>query len=764
MRAVALLAAGVVVIANSAWSQSLPASDQGSASGGLQEVVITAQRRAENIQTTPISVTAVTSETIQDFGMRDFTDYAKVVPNVSFGMGGSPYGGVAYGYSSTRQIVIRGVSGSDTTSLYIDDTPIPNVIDPRVLDLSRIEVLRGPQGTLFGASSMGGTVRLITATPDLNNASGRIDAQGFDVDAAGAGYDVSGALNMPLVADNAAIHLSAFDTATPSWFNRIYGLPVVPGVAFQPGEQVMGSTKVGANHTYGGMASVLVKPEALPGLTITPMVMLQRSDTNGYPVAEGSADDFNQLRALNAPESTGDQWQFYALTAKYAASFGTFVSASSYLHRYAADDEDGTTYTALYQCFYYCPLPYLAAPTPQSYDTKQTTQELRFESQFRGPVQFVAGYFFQRSALTYAYSALVPGIDALSGGYLGTDDLYQDNERTLLKQNAGFIDVTYSVTHEFELSAGVRKAWLNYSGWEAVEQPPVFDANSYFNFLEKEQPVTPRFVAKYSFDQNDIVYASASKGFRIGGSSPPTTGACQSGAESLGIPIGEPIPYHSDSLWSYELGIKNMWDDSRISTRVAAYHISWDNIQQSLLLPVCGVSVELNAGAARINGAEGELLAQLTPSFNLNASAGYEDAKITQATLLPGGTVLGFPVGTPLSGVPKWTAALRGEYTTAVNNIGEAFIRAEYNFVGTSLSLANGGAGLYRNEYSLVDLRTGIRTGNWTTTLFAKNLFNKAANYGDLVSDVGLVPGSPRIVVSQPRTVGLEVALQFGGH
>jgi outer membrane receptor protein involved in Fe transport len=223
------------------------------------------------------------------------------------------------------------------------------------------------------------------------------------------------------------------------------------------------------------------------------------------------------------------------------------------------------------------------------------------------------------------------------------------------------------------------------------------------------------------------------------------------------------IPYYSDSLWSYEVGLKNLWDERRISSRAAAYYIDWKNIQQSVLLPICGIPALLNAGAASIRGAEWEVTARIAPRFDLDAGVGYEDAKITGAKTLPDGQVLGFPVGSPLSGVPKWTASLRASYSIPTT-LGAAFVRGEYSFVGSSLSLANGGAGLYRAEYSLVDLRGGLQFHDWTATLFAQNLFNKAANYGDVVGAAGLVPGQTRLVVAQPRTVGLELQRSFGAH
>jgi outer membrane receptor protein involved in Fe transport len=730
---------------------------------GLSEIVVTAQRREESLQQTPISVSVLSSRQLTEFGVRDFVDYAKSVPNVSFGMGGSPFGGPAYGYSSTRQIVIRGVAGADTTSLYIDDTPIPNVVDPRVFDLERIEVLRGPQGTLFGASSMGGTVRLISKTADAGTTSGNVDLQTFAINAGGGGYDISGSVNVPFVAHDAAFRLSAFDSFNPGYVTRVFGVANIPGVGFSPGTQVSGATKVGDTRQYGGSASLRITPAMIPGLSIVPLVMLQRSDINGYPLAENNAGNFTQVRPFNVPEHSVAQWQFYAITAKYSATVGDLIASTSYFHRYSQDVEDVTMWLASYQSYYYSPLPYIAGIVLQSYDSRELTQELRFQSHFQTPVQFVAGVFLQRAPTSSPFSIPIPGLNAATGYTLGTDNIENITQETLSRQTAGFADISYRPIAKLELSAGVRKAWLETSGHQAIEQPPALNANVAYSFDQKQQPVTPRFAAKYSFDSGNMVYASAAKGFRIGGENMPETGPCAAGARALGLPVGVAIPYYSDSLWSYEVGLKNLWDDQKISSRAAAYYIDWKDIQQSVLLPICGIPVLLNAGAASIRGAEWEVTARIAPRFDLDAGVGYEDAKITAAKTLPDGQVLGFPVGSPLSGVPKWTASLRASYSIPTA-LGAAFVRGEYSFVGSSLSLANGGAGLYRAEYSLVDLRGGLQLHDWTATLFAKNLLNKAANYGDVVGAAGLVPGQTRLVVAQPRTVGLELQRSVGAH
>ena len=249
--------------------------------------------------------------------------------------------------------------------------------------------------------------------------------------------------------------------------------------------------------------------------------------------------------------------------------------------------------------------PYIASQVPQSYNSKETTEELRFESQFPGPVQLVTGVFYQRSTFAYLYNVSDTRGRRPERRLLRRRRFLWNTQSIVLSQIAGFADLTYKVSQSVELSIGARKARLDYSTNEAIIEYPVLDANSQFSYSEREQPVTPRYVARYNFDKDNTAYVSASKGFRIGGVSDPIFLGCSQDAANLGLPVGVPIPYHSDSLWSYEVGLKNLWNDQRLATRFAVYDIDWKNIQQNLVLPTCGQGEELNAGAARIHGAEG---------------------------------------------------------------------------------------------------------------------------------------------------------------
>ena len=199
------------------------------------DVIVTAQKREERLQNVPISVDAVTGATLENFGDKNFFDYASAIPNLTVGIGAGQGGnGSGFGVSSSRAVTIRGVAGNNTTGFYLNDAPLPLSLDPRVVDLERVEVLRGPQGTLFGAGSMGGTVRLITREPALNDTSGNLDLETSKVSHGAGGYSVNGTLNLPLITDNVALRVSAYSAFEPGYFDRQWGQVTAPPVPLPP--------------------------------------------------------------------------------------------------------------------------------------------------------------------------------------------------------------------------------------------------------------------------------------------------------------------------------------------------------------------------------------------------------------------------------------------------------------------------------------------------------------------------------------------------
>ena len=259
------------------------------ASGQVEEIVVTATRRSESLQDVPMSITALNAATLEQRAVKSFIDYASQVPSLAFGSTGD-------GSATARTISIRGVSGDNTTGFYIDETPVPDSIDPRVIDVERIEVLRGPQGTLYGARSMGGTVRMITTQPDLNNFSGRVSANGRKTqEASNADYGVDGAVNIPLIEGTMALRAVAFYQHDAGFFKRRFltNASDVNNLAPNSNPTTLGNLPpttiddIGRDNSYGAAVSLGIK--ATGGFTITPRVMFQKSDTNGLLYADGGS-------------------------------------------------------------------------------------------------------------------------------------------------------------------------------------------------------------------------------------------------------------------------------------------------------------------------------------------------------------------------------------------------------------------------------------------------------------------------------------------
>jgi len=735
------------------WAQTAtPAGDQ------LEDVVVTAQRRSEKLQDVPISMSAVTGATLENFGDKAFTDYAASIPNLAQSTGAGAGGnGNAFGVSSTRAIAIRGVFGNNTTGFYLNDTPVPMSLDPRVVDIDRIEVLRGPQGTLFGQGSMGGTVRLVTWDPALDAIYGKVDVEGTYVDHGGGGYSTQGTLNLPIIEDNVALRVSAYSAFDPGLFTRTWGGQLdtrSPIIDYPPGGAPVGrKDHVGAEQGEGFSAALKIAPEAVPGLTVTPMFMYQHTNTNGYPLADYTADNFTQTRPLNVPEAVEDTWSFGSLTVKHESSFGRVILSGTYFYRRAYDLEDTTDSNAI--VFWGLPY-YVPAPLPNVLNTRTWNGEARFESTFNGPLNFVVGFFDSLSERHFRENYFAPGLNEASGGTIGTDLEYTQNTPNADRERAEFIDVTYKPIEQLQFSAGVRHAYLAHEGAYTADGPlnggTSGPPDTYANAHEND--TAPRYTAKYQYAPNQMVYASAAKGFRIGGTNSVLPPICDQDLAALGIKNGG--AFNSDSLWSYEIGSKNSFLDDRIRTRAAAYKINWKGIQQSVYL-ACTFNVVANSGAAESTGAELEMDMALIDHLTLNLSAGYEDAKITEAT-----DASRTVVGQQLTGVPKWSGSATAQY---VIPLGErsAFLRAQYEYTGARKSFNNIAPpeGRPLSSYGLLNLRTGINQGPWELTLSARNVFNKLGVIGDLIPEGAELEGRPKLFVTRPRTIGLELKREF---
>jgi iron complex outermembrane recepter protein len=274
-----------------------------------------------------------------------------------------------------------------------------------------------------------------------------------------------------------------------------------------------------------------------------------------------------------------------------------------------------------------------------------------------------------------------------------------------------------------------------------------------------ENDTAPRYIVKYQFLPEQMLYASAAKGFRIGGSNFLLGPVCHAALAAAGITNG--APFKSDSLWSYEIGAKNSWFGGAAKSRLSVYRIDWKNIQQTTDLavvdPICGFNVTTNSGAALSEGAEFELDTVLLERVTASIAAGYEDAKITEAT--PGSLTV---VGQPINEVPKWTGSATLQYSMPLGER-SVFVRSQYTYAGSRTSFVNvlPPTGRPLGGYSLVDLRVGIDQGPWQGTLFARNLFNAHAEVADLLGDAPELAGRPQWFIATPRTIGLSLRRGF---
>ena len=745
-----------------AYAQAPPAVAQADAAstesgkqndGQIEEVVVTAERRSETAQSAPISLTAISANTIEKFDIQDFADYAKLVPNLSFGLGVGSGKVASQGVPSAMGFTIRGISGADTTAFYIDDTPVPQSLNPRILDTDHIEVLRGPQGALFGASSMGGMVRVITQPAKIDTFSGTADVQGYGMaHASKPGGEASVVVNLPLAQDLAAVRLSAFSSYTPGYFTRTYDDPAALNVTSQP---VTGPAKtvdnVGATTQEGVAATFRVTPT--DDLVLSPSFRWQKTEGNGFPIADYSSSNLVQRRILNQPESSNDEFYFGAFTAAYTASFGRFVSSTTWLTRNFSDVEDGTDVNS----GYLSPTRLLLSPSLGEGRGETFTEEDRFESNFDFPVQVAAGFFYQSSRNRYRNTVIQPGLQSEG---LPTDVVFNLNpDLDNTTQLAGFVNLAYTPIDALEIQVGGRETRLTnytYSFSDGIFGVPLGETNVTNNAF------TPRFSVKYRFDSQTMVYATAAQGFRAGGANIPIGPTCG----GFGFSTTDQIPYGPDKLWSYEAGVKSSVLDNRVSFSADYYHIDWNKIQQTETLANgaggCFSILTLNLGSAQSDGGELEVNALVTDDLTVHVAAGYEDARLTK--VVPGTE---YNVGEPLSGVPKWTATASVEYNIP-QTWGGYFVRAQYSFTGKSTSYSEVASGLLRKSYELTDVRLGVNYDSYIVTLFAKNLFDSRPNLSDEEPVSALTcPASGacryRYYVGPPREIGVDFRYKFGG-
>jgi outer membrane receptor protein involved in Fe transport len=763
----AVLAAPVV--AQTTVAAAKPADDS-----GLAEIVVTAEKRSSTIQDTPISMSALSGEQLQQEGISGITGVVQSVPGLSMRSSGP----------GQTELEMRGLSSSGgsspTVGFYLDDYPLTApaaalvgkvVIDPDLYDLNRVEVLRGPQGTLYGSGSMGGTVKLVTNEPILNRFEGSVDA--FGSGTSGGGFNRGGnlMLNVPLLADTFAMRIVATDKYRDGWITRYvepdFPVPTNPGpcgpgwpgctrgdvTAITPSQS---TPRINWERLQGGRVEFLAQPTAALKIEATAIYQkITMGDYDEYDLPPGITDA--RFQSDNNNEPISDEFKLYGLTASYDLGFAQLTSASAYYSRTESQTQD--TSEPLYSL-----LPLYGVTISQFYPnafnetdtTRQFSEELRIASTGTGPLQWIAGAFFSHFQSIFAeYNASIP-IVANAPGELAVDPqgiLYQANNPYHIKQYAIFGEGTYAFTENWKLTAGAR--WYKFDS-RADEETEGYLATSgsatplLNTFVTSNTGVNPKVTLSYEQNHDLTIYGTASRGFRPGGINqqipdPPCTLATEA--------------YGPDSIWNYEIGEKAKLLDNRVIVNADVYYIRWSQVQQSVNQP-CGYPLTQNAGTAASYGPEVEITALLTPELTLAVSGTYTHATLTSVNTSLEQADTAFTPGLGLLNVPKYTETTSLTYVKPINDNLKFSARLNNSYVGqaTDIDFTYGTL----PSYNLVGLRFGLLGEKLSGFLFADNLTDKRAQLG--INTTGFaytIPSLIRVATNQPRTIGVDMKYRF---
>ncbi len=738
---------------------------------GLEEVIVTATKRAETLQETGMSITALGDMTLERMGANTLLDFAVRVPNL----------GMAYeadGRFDSSSPALRGVFGKNTTGFYIDDTPVNASLLPRVIDLERIEVLRGPQGSLYGAKSMGGTIRMITKQPKLNESESTLHASGSSVKEGDWNSSFDASFNLPVVEDKIALRVAAYFGQNSGIFDREYISSWVEagsgatrqntGPAFETNENVDDESYWG-----GQIAAKIVMSE---NLTFTPKLMAQQVDADGLPFADNNAGDTTTPRFFDSEEPGTDEWWLASGTFDWELDAGTIVSTTSWYNRTTDETEEEHSFLHwLFNVDIGIPIDPLESVLSTVEKYEAFVHETRFTSSSDGPFQYTAGFFYSDSQWDHHYPrAVQTGLAAALDDFVGepgfgqnceygfcltNDDLIFTNTTiTDTRETAAFGELTYEFNDRFSITAGGR---FYKTEIDAVNSADGFANSGPTSYVAdfSESGFNPKVMAKMDVNDDINLYASASKGFRPGGvNGNLPLGLCGDELASIGVDPAEQVTYDSDTLWSYELGLKSTLADNRVTFNAAVYQIQWSDVRQLNRLG-CGFQYSYNAGEAESTGFELELTAAPVEGLTLSAALGYTDAEITDD-----GDAIGVAVGDKIQGVPDVTFSGSAEYVFPLFAGWDGVVRADANHYGDSYSSNNEGVGAnarLREAWSTLNLRAGMFNDSWEFTLFADNVTDERVNLADSRSIAAETPGRQRLVVNRPRTIGIEARYRF---
>jgi outer membrane receptor protein involved in Fe transport len=762
--------------------QSSVSTGGGADSAQLSEIVVTAEKRESTVQNTAISLTAVSQADIQERGATDITTLLESVPGVSIRTSGP-------GFS---EFEMRGVSStggnSPTVGFYYDDTLMTAtsnsnegkiVISPALYDVNRIEVLRGPQGTLYGSGSMGGTIKIVPNAPDPTkfDASGELVLGGTD--GGGFNHGENAMINLPL-SGIAALRIVGSYEHDSGWIDRIvtqtgtFPLPTDGGLVRG---NVLAAPVAEDYKDVNDVNRATVRVSALiqpfDGFSITPTFFYQRTTAGGWPQIDGVPGTNAHYQPFDVAETIRDEFKMGSLKLEYRNDFFAVDSNTAYWTRYEPNVQDAseswTTGSGL-TSYYPATGGLGAAEADEDNLSHQTTEELRISSVGDSRFKWLAGYFYQdfESILDIYYPSQAPYVAPPGAAFVppvyypnGEVDLFTALNPLKILQQSAFGQVTYNFTSALAGTVGARRYSYETETTSTLFGQLLGGASTTVTGA-RSQGVTPKFSLSYTFGPDLLVYATASKGFRPGGGTGPipTSGPidCEANLQSeYGSTsfIAGPTSFAADHLWSYELGEKWRGADNRISINASGYFEAWYGVQQTNALPECGEIYTANAGNAHIYGGEVEVKALVTPELTAGLNVGATHAVLVSADLL--NSI--FNPGTELQDDPKFTGSASLAYKHPLTSEFALTARADITYVGTRTDTSY--VLNHLPSYQIANIRGGIQADKWSAVVFINNVGNKRAFLSNITQDADNLPDFQRIAVSQPLTAGIDLNIKY---
>jgi iron complex outermembrane receptor protein len=753
-------------------------------------IIVSATKRDTTIQDVPFSINAQTQEDIQRSGAVTLEDLSRNVAGLTIQNLGPGQSQVSVRGISAGQVVRDQPGVKEQVGVYLDESVISLSLftpDIDLFDLNRVETLRGPQGTLFGSGSVGGTIRYITNQPTIGVTEGLVEANVNVIDGGNAGSHIKGAINLPL-GDSAAIRAVGY-------YTRYAGFIDAQG----PG----GGENVNDGERYGGRIALTFEPGE--NLSITPRVIYQKITANGFNRQEIFNLFANPFTTTRTPVQLGEREQFLLLQEAFEDE--TFIadltinvglgdlnltSVSSYINRDILVSRDASALTGSVSVDLGFPDAAVVLPSNlrDTTDLSTFTQELRLASDYDGPFQWLIGAFYSDVQRDYRQRLPTPGYDAFTDATLGAgtaagaangfpaDSPFNSDLPFDIEQFAVFGEASYQITDALTFTAGGR--YYDFEEVRTITTGGLF-ANGDDGVVDTtaSDGFTPRFLLSYEVSPDVTINAQAAQGFRLGGVNDPlNTPLCN--AQDLAL-FGGFQDYDDETLWNYEVGVKTQ--GRGFTFNAAAFYNDISNLQVTLDAGSCSSRIVFNVPEAFAAGVEAELGLNPAPGLNLNLSGSYIQSEFNST--LPGALApaTGIRDGNRLPSVPEFQFSASGSYEWDLGSTTTGFVAGSFQHVGSRFTqpadqennprtfvhgLPFGGApadasttvNLLLPDYQLVNLSAGIELDSGLSlTAYVNNLFDE----NPLLSFDRERGGRARLGfnIGQPRTFGVTARQTF---